>query len=210
MDFEFDPMKSESNLKEHGMNEKQPVTESWTSVKKTLQSKKAAELVSLIGDLYGLSKANKVFLHSRCLADIDDMAPYEKIIQKFMDPEFLGNKPYQIAKAKKAISDYYKASRNIRGQISLMLLFVECGNNFTLEYGDINAPFYDALNLMYRKAIEKVLTLGREEQSAFQEQLKDIMDAAEGIGWGYYDMLCDDYYEAFPQEMSKEEEGGEF
>lgn len=174
-----------------------PVRESWTSVKKFLKNKTAAELVSLIGDLYGLSKDNKTFLHIRCLSDFDAMASYEKIIQECLDPDFLGNKPYQIAKAKKAISSYYKASRNVYGQIGLMILFVECGNSFTLEYGDINEPFYDALNLMYRKAIEKVLTLDRDEQISFQEQLKDIMEAAEGIGWGYYDMLYDDYYEAF-------------
>jgi len=30
-----------------------------------------------------------------------------------------------------------------------MVFFVECGNNFTLSYGDIDDDFYDSVLLMY-------------------------------------------------------------
>ena len=45
-----------------------------------------------------------------------------------------------------------------------MVFFVECGNNFTLSYGDIDDDFYDSLLLMYEKAIQNVTELSPEEQ----------------------------------------------
>jgi len=69
-----------------------------------------------------------------------------------------------------------------------------------VNFGDIDEGFYDALNLMYRRAIQKVLSLPEEQQRGFRERLEKIMTSASGIGWGYYDMLCDDYYSAFPED----------
>jgi hypothetical protein len=53
---------------------------------------------------------------------------------------------------------------------------------------------------MYQRAIKKVLSLPEEHQQKFQTRLEDIMKSSYGIGWGYHDMLCDDYYSAFPEE----------
>ncbi len=80
------------------------------------------------------------------------------------------------------------------------MFFVECGNNFTMNFGDIDEGFYDALNRMYQRAIKKTLSLPEEYQREFQDRLKDIMTSSSGIGWGYHDMLCDDHYSAFPEE----------
>jgi len=49
-----------------------------------------------------------------------------------------------------------------------MVFFVECGNNFTLSYGDIDDDFYDSLLLMYEKAIQNVTELSPEEQKVLQ------------------------------------------
>lgn len=65
--------------------------------------------------------------------------------------------------------------------------------------GDIDEDFYDALNRMYQRATTKILTLREKEQSKFRSRLKAIMISSSDIGWGYHDMLCDDYYEAFPE-----------
>jgi hypothetical protein len=78
-----------------------------------------------------------------------------------------------------------------------MTYFVECGNKFTVEFGDRNEAFYGALLRMYHRAITKVLTLPDEEQREFRERLRTIMITSDGIGWGYHDGLCDQYYEAF-------------
>ena len=81
-----------------------------------------------------------------------------------------------------------------------MIYYVECGNKFTLDYGDINESFYDALVEMYKKAIKSVRKMPKGKQDRFRERLEKIMKSADGIGWGYYDDLCHFYYEAFEQE----------
>lgn len=47
------------------------------------------------------------------------------------------------------------------------------------------------------KNMYRVLALPRSEQGDFRKRLKKIMLSANGIGWGYHDGLCDEYYEAF-------------
>ena len=80
-----------------------------------------------------------------------------------------------MSKAKKAISDYSKAVGDPADEAELMTFFVECGNSFTVNYGDIDEAFYDALNRIYRRTIDKVLTLPKERQDEFRARLEVIM-----------------------------------
>jgi hypothetical protein len=106
----------------------------------------------------------------------------------------------EIEKANDAINRYSKAVDNPIGEAELRIFYVECGNNFTLSYGDIDEDFYDSLLDMYEYAIETVLETAKEEQDALQERLKEIMESASHIGWGYGDGLGDLYYEVFSNE----------
>ena len=99
---------------------------------------------------------------------------------------------------KGAVSIFRKAVGDSFSETELMTFFVECGNNFTLNFGYIDEAFYDALNRMYRRAIDKVLSLPEEQRIGFKNKLEAIMTSSSGIGWGYHDMLAEDYYEAFP------------
>ena len=63
----------------------------------------------------------------------------------------------------------------------------------------IGEGFYDALLRMYARGIKKVLSLADEGQHEFREILRTIMVTSDGIGWGYHDGLCDQYYEGFPE-----------
>lgn len=158
------------------------------------------QLLKLVADLYRFSKENQAFLHARFGVADDPIEPYKKTIDECMHPDIYSNKPIQIAKAKKAISSYSKAVGDPLGVIELMVFFVECGNNFTVSFGDIDEGFYDSLNGMYRRAIQKILSLPEEQQSVFRVRLEQIMTSSSGIGWGYHDMISDDYYDAFPEE----------
>ena len=152
----------------------------------------------MVSDLYYLSKENKAFLHARFAVGGDTLAPYKKTISACMYPDVYTNKPIEVSKAKKAISSYSKAVGDALGEAELMTFFVECGNKFTLDFGDIDEAFYAALNRMYRRAIDKVLSLPGEQRDEFQGRLEAIMTSSSNIGWGYHDTLCDDYCEAFP------------
>ena len=173
----------------------------WSDVKSALANLDQKQLLALLSDLYRYSRDNQAFLRARFGIGVDPLAPYKETIEECMYPDVFKDKPIQISKAKRAISSYTKAAGDPVGEAELMVFFVECGNRFTLEYGDIDEGFYDALNRMYQRSIKKVLRLPEEHRRKFQDRLKDIMESSSGIGWGYHDMLCDDYYDAFPEEQ---------
>jgi hypothetical protein len=172
----------------------------WSDVKAAMAGMDEKQLISLVSDLYRLSRENQAFLHARFGVGDDTLGPYKKTIDACLYPDVYKNKPVQISKAKQAISTYSKAVGDPLGEAELMTFFVECGNSFTVDFGDIDEAFYDALNRMYRRAIDKVLTLPEEARGEFQRRLKTIMTSSSNIGWGYHDTLCDDYYDAFSED----------
>jgi len=93
---------------------------------------------------------------------------FNALYQDLMDED----DSFEFEKAEKAIMDYEKASGDKRGVAELMIYYVECGNKYTLDYGDINEPFYDALIEMYQKTIKFVLKMPKEKHAPFQERLK--------------------------------------
>ncbi len=181
------------------MTKRKASSPTWSVVKAAVIDLDQRQLVRLIADLYRSSKENQAFLHARLSVGDDPLGPYKKTINECMYPGTYSNRPIQVSKAKRAISSYSKARGDPLGEAELMILFVECGNNFTVNFGDIDQAFYDALNRMYQRAIGKVLALPEEQRSEFKDRLEAIMSSSSDVGWGYHDMLSDDYYEAFPE-----------
>jgi hypothetical protein len=70
-----------------------------------------------------------------------------------------------------------------------MLFFLEQGNAFTLEYGDIDAGFYSALVAMARRAAEAICSLLVDLHAPFSERLEEVVRSSSGIGWSYHDDL---------------------
>jgi hypothetical protein len=178
------------------MKGKKKQTPSWTDVKAALTRLDQSALLELISDLYCFSKDNKDFLHTRFSAGDDVLGPYKKIIKECMYPDVLYGE-VEVIRSKRAIEDYSKATRDGKGEAELLTYFVECGNRFTLDYGDIDEEFYDTLVEVFSEAIKKVLSLPAPEQGDFKKRLKKIMLSSDGIGWGYHDGLCDEYYSSF-------------
>jgi len=176
-------------------------TPSWIDVKKQIKGFNKKELFDLIRDFYHLSPDNKNFSHTRFSLGKDSLDPYKRIIQNTMDPDIEKNEALDMKTAKKAIKSYAKAVDNPQGEAELMIFFIECGNNFTLSYGDIDEEFYDALIDMYEIAIETVKELSSHEQEAFKDRLFEIMDEVSDIGWGYHGSLAGMYHKAFPDEI---------
>jgi len=172
----------------------------WSDVKSKVVILDQKQLVQIVGELYRLSKENEEFLNVRFGVLDDPLAPFKKSIEESMYPDIYRDKPVQISKAKASIRRYSKASGDLTGEAELKTFFVECGNRYTLDYGDMYEEFYDAVNLMYREAINTILSLPQEQRGNFKERLRIIMESAKDIGWGYYDELREDYYEAFPED----------
>jgi len=173
----------------------------WNHVATSIQHFEKKELIDLVKDLYQLSPENKDFFHIRfATAGEEPLNRYKKILRNSLHPCLEEHETLQIERANDVIKRYSKALDNPVGEADLRIFYVECGNNFTLSYGDIDEDFYDALLDMYEYAIETVLECPPEKHKEFQARLKDIMTSASGIGWGYGDGLADLYYEVFDDE----------
>lgn len=172
----------------------------WKDIEKIVSKFNKEQLTELIRDLYRLTSENKDFLFTRFSIGEDPLSNYKKLIQDAIHPYLEDGEKLDIEKANNAISRYTKAVDNPNGEAELRTFYVECGNNFTLSYGDIDEDFYDAMLEMYEYAIESVLELPSKEQEEFKNRLQKIMKSASGIGWGYYDALCGLYYKTFSKD----------
>ena len=170
----------------------------WSTVKAGASELSQKELLSLIGELYRLSKGNQAFLHARFADQGVAMEEFKTIVAECLYPDVSRDHPLQVAKAKKAVADFCKAVADPAAHAELMLFFLEQGNAFTLEYGDIDAGFYSALVAMARRAAEVICSLPLALQEPFRERLGEVVRSSSGIGWGYHDDLADIYAAAFP------------
>nr|VFJ93592.1 MAG: hypothetical protein BECKH772A_GA0070896_1005812 [Candidatus Kentron sp. H]VFJ94203.1 MAG: hypothetical protein BECKH772B_GA0070898_1005712 [Candidatus Kentron sp. H]VFK00881.1 MAG: hypothetical protein BECKH772C_GA0070978_1005412 [Candidatus Kentron sp. H] len=77
-----------------------------------------------------------------------------------------------------------------------MIHYLETGNRFTLDFGDIDEPFYMSLESMFARIIAELKKRPEKTRTAYHLRLKEVVVAATGMGWGYYDaisMLLEEY-----------------
>lgn len=92
--------------------------------------------------------------------------------------------------AERTFKAFTKSNGGIEGLIDLMLFYVECGSQFTLDYGDMDEPYYEALETIF----EEMLLLLKENNSLmkmYQHRLYAILYETREMGWGYDDQLQD-------------------
>lgn len=176
-----------------GMTTAEPT---WRRVKKAVSELRDGQLTDLVRDLYRLSDENAAFLPARLLHDVElvqTLEPYKQRIQKAVSPRNPWKQYVRLSEGRKAISDYKKANGNVRDLLALMSYYVQCGNDFTLEFGDIDEAFYDSLCSM----VEQIKDLLLAEQSSelaleFLLLLEHEFQRIDGqIGWGYPDQVGD-------------------
>ena len=185
------------------MSQKQP---SWKGIKPVLAEFSSIQLRGILQDLYQFSAENKAFFHSRFLrgqAGNDYLDPYKARIRKAVCPKEPWKQDPQLSAGRKAISEFKKASGDLCDTLTLMLYYVKCGNDFTLEFGDIDAPFYDSMESMFSRII-KMLIKHKDEAlvAAFMPKLEVEFKRVEWMGWGYGGALREwlgDLREAFPE-----------
>ena len=171
--------------------------QTWSAVKSAVIKLSHDDLLSLVADLYRLSKQNQAFLHARYADAEAAMEDCKKIIAECLYPDVLRDRPLQVAKAKKAVADFCKAVAEPVLHAELMVFFLEQGNAFTVEYGDIDAGFYEALLAMARRAVQAICGLPKEMQEPYRERLAEVVRSSTRIGWGYHDELADIYRTTF-------------
>ncbi len=161
----------------------------WASIKSILSGKKNTELLKLISDLYALSEENRRFVTSRYSVGFSNIQPYKKLISESLYPDVCENEPIKLAVGKKSISDYFKATKDKVGKLELMVYYLEVGNKFTLDYGDINESFYSSLESMLDKILSELQKQPKVINAQYLPRLRNVVESAKGMGWGYYDYI---------------------
>lgn len=169
---------------------------SWKDIKPVLSGFSATQLLGLVQDLYRLDAENASFMHARFLSEDTKqghLAPYMIRIQNAISPEQPWKQDVRLAEGRKAISEFKKANGNIRDTLTLMIHYVKCGNDFTLEFGDIDEGFYDSMCSMFSSVTQ--ILLKQKDKALFAEFLPSLeaeLERIDGqIGWGYPDELSD-------------------
>ena len=172
----------------------------WSFIKAHFSLFQKNELINLLGELYQLNKENKYFISARCSETCEEaIKPYRLLIKQLISPDIrYGDERIEKTKAKKAISDYWKASGDNNGKIDLMLYYVECGTEFTLTYGDIDESFYNSLSSMFSHAVNEIKKSPKNEALGdFIHRLRAIVNDAKNIGWGYGDDVSELFHSSF-------------
>ncbi len=175
----------------------------WSQIKARLSSLDDKELLNIVRDLYRLNADNKVFLATRL--GIDDhqslVEPYRRAIRREFNPD-RGFPRLDIAAARKALNDFKRASADSRAVADLMVFYVEQGVACTVQYGDIDARFYDSLESVFSEVVALISETGDPEMiDEFGPRLEQIVYDTAGIGWGFHDYLYEVFYDEYPSEQ---------
>jgi hypothetical protein len=166
----------------------------WTEIRKNIQELPPEQWLDLLKGLYDLSPQNKAWLRAKVLPIGQDSGHLEECRQKVIRAIYNPARKFpdlpRFRDAKKVISEYKKATKDLTGTLDLMLTYVERGHAFTNDFGDIDEPFYDALiNMLERFAVElKHSPARRELYERFRPRLLKMSRTAD-IGWGYGDFV---------------------
>jgi len=170
----------------------------WFEIRKILAKSTDRDLLKIISELYALSKDNKNFLDSRFFQDKSTIASYKKIIAVNLTPSnsklrYLNPWDYASAvslkNAKKALSDYKKATGDEYGLIELMIYYVECGTAVSLSHGDMYDQYYGSLVSVFKSALLLMGKYSHEEMLPFIDRVKLLIKKTRNIGWGYFETL---------------------
>lgn len=97
-----------------------------------------------------------------------------------------------ILVASRFITGYRQTTGDILGTLDLMLTFVETGTRFTNEFGDIDEPFYEGLELMLADFRELLLAYpDLYAEADLAQRLAKLVRNAGRLGWGYGDYVTE-------------------
>ena len=160
----------------------------YTEMKKTLERFDKKELIRLIIELAKLKKYNMEWLEIEFQKpdELPELLKYYKMkISKALDSN-------DFTAAKKAITDFKKASPDRENLIDIMIYYVEQGTEITLDCGDMYEDFYTRLENVYIETIKLLNEWGDTKRiEKFRPRLETLVDKTEDVGWGYHEVLWD-------------------
>ena len=172
---------------------KKPV--GWSAARKHLSTLDNAALIALVKEMYDAAAWNRDFIHARCRTSTGGGEVLEryrkKIIKQFFSSSLSGVGPLKLGEARKAIRDYRKATGSVPGTAELLMTYVENGVEFTKQYGDIDARFYDSVESVLKELSILLRGDARELYPQFSDRLARVEELSDCVGWGFHDYISD-------------------
>lgn len=164
---------------------------SWTDVKARLSEFDRAGLLDLVQDLYAASKDNQAFMHARFALGDDVLKPYKATVDRWLWPDVFKNQETSVAKAKKAIADYKKATGQPEGLAELMVFFCERAAGFSNDVGLQDESYFDALVRMFDQTCKGVGVVPENRRRELWERLDAVRRLGHNLGYGVGDEMDD-------------------
>jgi hypothetical protein len=152
----------------------------WEEVKAELAGFDRAALLALLQDLYAAAEDNRAFLHSRFGLGQDPLQPYKKIMERWLWPDIFRGEETSVSRAKRAISNYKKASGNPEGLAELMVYYCELAAGFCRDVDYQDAAYCDALMRMFEQALRT--TADAVNSRTVRNRLLGTLDHVRSIG----------------------------
>jgi hypothetical protein len=103
----------------------------------------------------------------------------------------------KLSISRNAINSFRKLGVSQEKLGELMLYFVECGVEYTNEFGDVDESFCTSIENTFEKALNNFENEGVLEK--FREKAEQILKDADGIGWGFRDIVGDIFYSYYDE-----------
>ena len=169
----------------------------WTDIRKILKDAPNEALLDILKGLYNLSPQNKAFIRTQLLPGRQDKELLEKSRKQvvraiYADTKGIPHMP-RFGESRKVIRTYQKATGDVAGTLDLMLLHVERGTQFTNDFGDIDEPFYIALETMLGNIVDLLFESpdSKALYAQFSNRFNRLEREASDIGWGYGDTVSE-------------------
>jgi hypothetical protein len=164
-------------------------------VKNELLSKDKEELLKQILELYKKYDIVKEYFDFYVNPNEDELYKrYKEKVREGFYPK--RGDQFKLSISRKAINDFRKLETSKERLGELILYFVECGVEFTNDFGDINESFYLSIENAFDDSLK--LLAGDNVLEKYKERANKVVDDTDGIGWGFHDSITDifyDYYE---------------
>ena len=72
-----------------------------------------------------------------------------------------------------------------------MVHYLESGNQFTLDFGDIDERFYLSLESMFSNILSLLEKQNDKTQLNILTRLREVVSSSQNISWGYHDSIGD-------------------
>jgi hypothetical protein len=159
----------------------------WVDVKAKLAGFDRRSLLAVLQNLYAADPGTRAFLHARFGLGQDPLQPYKKTIDRWLWPDVFRGQETSVSRAKRAITDYKKATGDPEGLAELTVFYCERAAGFCRDVGHHDAAYFQALVRMFEQALNTTTNLTANVQSDLLTRLDRVRTIGHEFGYGVGD-----------------------